>query len=261
MKSTTISTIILAVCLCAGAISATAQNQPRRDRVYISELEGIWMNDAYIKELRKARMPHQAAKKASPAVIAITRQGRAYPYVATDFEKAAFKMILALEPDIKPDSYRLVLGEKNEPTSAADVTYIWFKGQRDADRKFRKLAFQEVFVMNGKWADYEHVGMQLGPVMNSIVLAGRYKDRGGREWSFTEEGQATFPDKSFYYELSINDKKARCEYFEAEDLDAPEGITYYGYAWKAGNLQLFRAEMKNDRVRCEAKPFAELTPQ
>ena len=261
MKSTTISTIVCAVCLCVGALSATAQNQPRRDRVFISDLEGIWMNDAYIKALREVRMPHQAAKKASPVVIAITRQGRAYPYVATDFDKAAFMMILDLEPDVKPDSYRLVLGEKNEPTSADEVTYLWFKGQRDADRKFRKLAFKEVFIMKGKWADYEHVGMQLGPVMNEIVLAGRYKDGDGREWSFTEQGQATIPDKSFYYELSINDKKARCEYFEAEDLDAPEGITYYGYAWKAGKLLLFRAEMKNDRVRCESKPFAELTAQ
>ena len=261
MKVTRILITICAVCLCVGAINATAQNQPRRDRVFISDLEGIWMNDAYLKALRKVRMPHQAAKKASPVVIAITRQGRAYPYVATDFDKAAFMMILAVEPDVKPDSYRLVLAEKNQPTSSADVTYIWFKGQRDVDHKFRKLAFQEVLIMDGKWADYEHVGTELGPVMNGIVLAGRYKDSGGREWTFAENGQATFPDKSFYFELSINDRKARCEYFEAEDLDAPEGITYYGYAWKAGKLQLFRAEMKNDRVRCEAKPFAVLTPQ
>ena len=261
MKFTKILITICTVCLCVGAMNATAQNQPRRDRVFISDLEGIWMNDAYIEVLRKTRMPHQAAKKASPAVIAITRQGRAYPYVATDFDRAVFMMILAVEPDVKPDSYRLVLAEKNEPTSSADVTYIWFKGQRNVDRKFRKLAFQEVLIMDGKWANYEHVGTELGPVMNGMVLAGSYKDSGGREWKFTENGQATFPDKSFYFELSINDRKARCEYFEAEDLDAPEGITYYGYAWKAGKLQLFRAEMKNDSVRCEAKPFAVLIPQ
>ncbi|UCD69195.1 MAG: hypothetical protein JSW48_03660 [Betaproteobacteria bacterium] len=260
MRPTKILTIVCAVCLCSGSVTAMAQNQPRGDRVFISELEGIWMNDAYIKALRTVRMPHRAAKQASPVVIAITRQGRSYPYVATDFDKAAFMMILALEPDIKANSYRLVLGEKNEPTSAEDVTYIWFKGQRDADRKFRKLAFQEVFIMDGKWADYEHVGMELGPVMNGLVLAGRYKDSDGREWSFTEQGQATFPEESFYYELSINDRKARCEYFEAEDLDAPGGISYYGYAWKAGKLQLFRADMKNDRVQCEAEPFAVLTP-
>jgi hypothetical protein len=238
-----------------------AQNQARRDRVFASDLEGIWMNNSYVEMLRKIRMPHQAAKKGAPVVIAIKREGRVYPYLATDFDKVALMVILAVEPDIKPHSYRLVLGEKNAPTSSDDVKYIWFKGQRDADRKFRKLAFKELFIMKGKWADYEHVGMELGPVVNGIVLAGRYKDQDGREWSFTEQGQATFPDKSFYYELSINDQQAGCEYLEAEDLAAPEGKSYYGYAWKAGKLQLFRAEVKKDRVRCEAKPFAVLTPQ
>lgn len=253
--------VFCAVLLFIGGVAATAQDQQRPDRVFIHELEGIWMNEAYVKTLRQVRMPHQAAKKVRPVVIAIKRDGRIYPYVATDFDTAAFMVVLALEPDIKPNSYRLVLGQNNEPTSSADATYVWFKGQREADRKFRNLAFKETFIMKGKWADYEHVGMQLGPVMNSIVLAGNYKDEDGREWSFTDEGQATFPDKSFYYELSINDKQARCEYLEAEDLTAPEGKSYYGYAWKAGKLQLFHAELRKDRVRCDSKPFVVLTPQ
>lgn len=260
MKSRTIVTMCCAVFFCVVNVTAMAQNQ-RPERVFISDLEGIWMNDSYVEILRQTRMPHQAAKKGAPVVIAIKREGRVYPYLATDFEKVALMVVLALEPDIKPDSYRLVLGEKNAPTSSADVKYIWFKGRRDADRKFRKLAFKDVFIMKGKWADYEHVGMELGPVVNRIVLAGRYKDKDGREWSFTEQGQATFPDKSFYYELSINDKSAGCEYLEAEDLTAADGKSYYGYSWKQGKLHLFRGEVKNDRVRCEAKPFAVLTPQ
>jgi hypothetical protein len=138
---------------------------------------------------------------------------------------------------------------------------VWFRGYRDADRKFSKLAFRETFFMDGKWADYEHVGMALGPVMNKIVLAGKYKDEKGRDWAFSEEGQAVFPDKNFYFELSINDKKARCEYLEAEDLMSADGKRYYGYAWKKGKLQLYDAEMKKDRVRCQSKPFAVLTPQ
>lgn len=261
MKSTKVMKFCCTVLLLAATITAMAQDQRRPDRVFINELEGIWMNESYVQTLKEVRMPHQAARKAKPVVIAIKREGRVYPYLATDFDKAAFMVVLALEPDVKPDSYRLVLGEQNAPTSSADAIYVWFKGQRDADRKFRKLAFKEPFIMNGKWADYEHVGMQLGPAMNSIVLAGIYKDEEGNEWSFSEQGQAVFPDKSFYYELSINDKKARCEYFEAEDLAAPEGKSYYGYAWKAGKLQLFRASLKKDRVRCDSKPFALLTPQ
>lgn len=256
---------LLAACgallVCVWSITGIAQNKPRPDRVFTSELEGVWMHDAYLEVLKKTRMPHLAAKKQKPMVIAIKREGRVYPYVATDFEKATLMVILALEPDIKPDSYRLVLGKKNEPTAARDAVYIWFKGTRDEDRKFRKLAFKEELIMKGRWGNYEHVGMELGPVINGIVLAGKYKDQSGKNWEFSDEGQAKFPDQSFYYEVSLNDRKADCEYFEAEDLSSESGIVYYGYAWKDGKLNLFRANVKKDRVRCEAKPFAELTPQ
>lgn len=255
-----ILTIFCAMFAFVASVPGMAQNQPRRDRVFIHDLEGLWMNEDYVRELRKTRMPHKAAKKQKPVLIAIKREGRVFPYLATDFDKAAFMFILDVEPDMKPDSYRLVLAKKNQPTSSSEAEYIWFKGQRDADRKFRRLAFKEEFVMNGKWANYEHVGMELGPVINGIVLAGRYRDQDGREWAFTEQGQATLPDKSFYFELSINDQKAGCDYIEAEDLASADGKSYYGYAWKGGKLQVFRAAVKKDRVRCEAKPFAELTP-
>jgi len=261
MKSTIVTKVICAAFLLTASFAVAAQDQQHPDRVFINELEGIWMNDAYVKQLKKTRMPHKAAKENRPVVIAIKRDGRVYPYLATDFEQAALMVVLAVEPDVKPNSYRLVLGEKNAPTSSADATYVWFRGQRDPDHKFRELAFKETFLMKGKWANYEHVGMQLGPVMNSIVLSGSYKDSDGRDWSFSDEGEAVFPDKKFYYEISINDKKAQCEYLEAEDLTAPDGKSYYGYAWKSGKLQLFHAELKKDRVRCNSKPFAVLTPQ
>ncbi|HUU74089.1 MAG TPA: hypothetical protein VMW70_15790 [Burkholderiales bacterium] len=261
MKKGFLLTIFGAVLVLSGAVPGMAQNQARSERVFIHDLEGIWMSESYVAALRKTRMAHTAAKAAKPVVIAIKREGRAFPYLATDFDKAALMYVLDVEPDLKPGSYRLVLAKKNEPTSNSETEFVWFKGERDADKKFRKLAFKEPFIMGGKWANYEHVGLELGPIVNGIVLAGRYKDKGGREWSFTKEGQATFPDKTFYYELSINDSKAGCEYLEAEDLTSEDGLSYYGYAWKAGKLQLFRAEIKKDRVRCEAKPFAELTPQ
>ena len=251
-----VAALVLAV-----ALPVTAQNQARKERVYIADLEGIWMHEPYISALRKTRMPHAAAKSAKPVVIAIKREGRAYPYLVTDFDKAALMFALDVEPDMKPDSYRLVLAKKNEPTSSSEAEFVWFKGLRDVDRKFRQLAFKDPFIMNDEWGDFEHVGLELGPVVNGIAVAGRYKDKGGREYSFTERGQAKFPDKSFYYEVSINDQAAGCEYIEAEDLESETGKSYYGYAWKAGKLNPYRAAIRNDRIRCESKPFAELTPQ
>jgi hypothetical protein len=244
----------------AWGVTGLAQTQARGDRVFIHDLEGIWMNEAYLKELRESRMPHQSAKKQRPVVIAIKREGRVYPFVSTDFQKAALMVVLDVEPDLEPGSYRLVLGNKNEPTSSEEAKYVWFKGARNADNRFDKLAIKELFIMKGKWADYERVGLELGPAVNSIVLTGNYKDRKGREWSFTDKGKASFPDKTFYYELSLNDKSAKCEYFEAEDMEAADGTRLYGYRWKRGELQLYDASVRKDRVRCEPTPFAFLKP-
>jgi hypothetical protein len=170
-------------------------------------------------------------------------------------------VILDVEPDLEPGSYRLVLGKKNEPTSSDEASYVYFKGTRNANNKFDKLAIKELFIMKGQWADYERVGLELGPAVNNIVLTGKYKDRKGREWAFADNGKASFPDKTFYYELSLNDKTAKCEYFEAEDLESTDGKRFYGYRWKRGVLQLYDATVRKDRVRCESVPFAFLKPR
>lgn len=255
--------LILIVCTSlalAWGVTGLAQNQARGDRVFIRDLEGVWMNETYLEELRKTRMPHQSAKKQRPVVIAIKREGRVYPYVSTDFEKAALMIVLDVEPDLDPGSYRLVLGAKNAPTSSEEAKYVLFKGARNADQNFDKLAIKELFIMKGQWANYVRVGLELGPAVNGIVLSGNYKDRKGRDWSFTDNGKASFPDKSFYYELSLNDKTAKCEYFEAEDLETPDGKRLFGYRWKRDELELYDAKVTNDRVRCEATPFAFLKP-
>lgn len=256
--------LILIVCTSlalAWGVSGLAQNQVRGDRVYIRDLEGIWMNEAYLKELRATRMPHQSAKKQRPVVIAIKRDGRVYPFVSTDFEKAALMVVLDVEPDLDPGSYRLVLGAKNAPTPSSEAKYVLFRGTRNANNKFDRLEIKELFIMKGQWAYYERVGLELGPAVNRIVLTGKYKDRKGREYSFADNGKASFPDKNFYYELSLNDKTAKCEYLEAEDLESPDGKRLYGYRWKRGELQLYDAKVRKDKVRCESTPFAFLKPR
>jgi len=45
--------------------SALAQNPspPSRDRVYLRDIEGIWVNEPYLKAPTGLRSPHAAAKK------------------------------------------------------------------------------------------------------------------------------------------------------------------------------------------------------
>lgn len=265
-----LAALLLGCCLAAGAPAQGQQpsetpsgmDRPaQRDRVYLRDLEGIWVYAPYLDALAKARMPHRVARRTPPLVIGISRQGRSYPVVVTDFDKAAMQAALDVEPDGKPDAYRLVLGADDRPTSSADVRYLRFAGTRNAAGKFERLKMAEPYFMKGRWGEFVYVGGELAPRVNRIVIAGKYKDGQGRDWEFSDAGQASWPEGKFAYELSLNDPGATCEYLEAEDQKAPDGKVRYGYAWSGGKLEIFKARLAGKSVRCESRPFAVLSPQ
>ena len=250
----------LAATLCA---SALAQNpsQPSKERVYLHDIEGIWIIEQYVKALAALRSPHAAAKKTPPVVIAIKREGRAFPIVVTDFNKASVQTVLDIEPDAKPGSYRLVVGAGDRPMSGKEVKYVYFQGTKNVQGRFDRLRFAEIFLMKGIWADYTLLPGEISPYLNRLVLAGRYKDEQGRDWEFGESGEARWPDQKFVYELSLNDPGAGCEYVQAEDLKEGAHNKRFGYAWKNGKLSIYPARMVNKKVRCEPRPLVVLTPQ
>lgn len=244
------------------SLVAPISNINANDRVFIDDLEGIWFERDYLDILRETKQPHEAEKKSKPVLIAIKKEGRVYPYFATDMVMATLMIVFDVEPGEDPDTYRLVLGERNVPTSAEDVVYVWFKGKKSADGQFRQLQIQEPLIMAGQWAEYERVGKELGPIINDIVLSGEYLDKDGKQWTFTDEGKATFPGESaFYFEVSLIRDGASCDYIEAEDLQSSTGIAYYGFSWTdSGTVKIFNASLEGGVVVCRSQPFAELTP-
>jgi hypothetical protein len=248
----------LTAILCA---SALAQNPPSKDRIYLRDIEGIWINEQYVKALTALRAPHAAAKKTPPVVIAIKREGRAFPIVVTDFNKASVQAVLDIEPDAKPGSYRLVVGAGDRPMTSDEVKYVYLQGTKNAQGRFDRLRFAEIFLMKGRWADYILLPGEISPYLNRLVLAGRYKDEQGRGWEFSENGEARWPDQKFVYELSLNDPGAGCEYVQTEDLKEGTQNNRFGYAWKNGKLSIYPARMVDKKVRCDARPLAVLTPQ
>ena len=268
------STLLAAICFAITAFAAFAENPPvqtpvvRKDRVFLKDVEGIWINEAYLSVLSTLKSPHAAAKKAQPVVIAIRREGRAYPIVVTDFNKASLQAVLDVEPDGKPGSYRLVVGADDKPVSGSDVKFIRFEAAKNAQGKFDRLRFAEPDFMKGKWADYVPITGELSPQLNRFVIAGKYSDEKGRPWIFTEAGEATWPEQKFNYELSLNDPGASCDYLQSEgaskdgeDKKAGEDKKRYGYGWKAGKLSIYAARLAGKKVVCDAKAIAVLTPQ
>jgi hypothetical protein len=254
--------VFAALMVMASSLSVAQVQQRRPDRVFLHELEGIWVKAQYLEALDKGRMPHQVAKKVPPVVIAIQRQGRSYPIVTTNFfDKASVQAVLDVEPGKEPGLYRLVIGPDDRPVSSAEVRYLWFRGERNAQGGFDRLNMAEPVFSKGKWAEYVSLGKDLAPRVNRAVIAGKYKDEKGATWDFSDGGQAYWPERTFAYEISLNDPAANCEYFEAEDLKAPDGKLRYGYAWRGGKLLLYPARLAGKSVRCDPRAFATLTPQ
>lgn len=272
--------LVTAFLLVAIAIPAAAQTPSaetpspartapvRKDRIFLKDVEGIWINESYLSVLAALKSPHAAAKKTPPVVIAIRREGRAYPIVVTDFHRASLQAVLDLEPDGKPGAYRLVVGADDKPTSSSDVKYIRFEAAKNAQGKFDRLRIAEPDFMKGKWADYVPIEGELSPRLNRFVIAGNYRDEKGQAWIFSESGEATWPEQKFNYELSLNDPGANCDYLQVEnaakDADGNkdnDDKKRYGYGWKSGKLSIFVARLAGKKVVCEVKPVAVLTPQ
>ena len=267
-RSTLPLRFVATIFLASLAISAVAQTPPaqtppvRKDRVFLKDVEGIWINEAYVSVLAALKSPHAAAKKAPPVVIAIRREGRAYPIVVTDFNKASLQAVLDVEPDGKPGAYRLVVGADDKPMSSSEVKYIRFEAAKNAQGKFDRLRIAEPDFMKGKWADYVPVAGELSPQLNRLVIAGNYRDEKGRTWVFSESGEATWPEQKFNYELSLNDPRANCDYLQSEGAaKSIDDKKRYGYGWKAGKLSVYPARLTGKKVVCDAKPLAVLTPQ
>jgi hypothetical protein len=255
-----LSACLLAV-VCVTSALAQSPAGPRKDRVFVKDFEGIWIIDSYLKELSRTRSPHAAAKKVPPVVIAIKREGRGYPIVVTDFNKASLQVVIEVEPESKPGSYRLVIATGDGPVSSSEVKYLPLQGEKAASGRFETLRIAEPAFMKGRWADYVRLPGELSASVNRIVIAGRYKDEKGRDWAFSEAGEAAWPDQSFVYELSLNDPGAGCEYLQTEDLRDGQDVKRFGYAWKAGKLLILPAKLSGKKVTCGGTPLATLTPQ
>jgi len=269
-------TLILAATLAmpAGAQTTPEHTPVRKDRVFLKDVEGIWVNEGYLSVLSTLKSPHAAAKKTPPVVIAIRREGRAYPIVVTDFRKASLQAVLDIEPDGRPGAYRLVVGADDKPMSSSEVKYIRFEAAKNAQGKFDRLRVAEPDFMKGKWADYVALAGGLTPQLNRLVIAGKYRDEKGQSWTFSEAGEATWPEQKFNYEISLNDPAANCDYLQiesatkgndsAKSADANkrgDDKIRYGYGWKGGKLSILPARLAGNKVACDAKPLAVLTPQ
>jgi hypothetical protein len=245
-----------------------AQDQARparpipKGRVFVWDVEGTWISKPYLEQLQASRSPHTAGARTPPLVIKVQREARSYPILITDFHNVVMQFLIEVEPNKKPNAYRLVVAPEDGAVSSADVVYIPFTGEKNEQGKFDQLSIAEPFLAKHKKTTFVRLPDALEAQVNRAVIAGKYKDQEGRSYEFTQSGEAVLPDRSFPYEIALDVKAGNCDLVHSHRERAPEGKERLGFAWKDGVLQLFTTKaLKQDRYACEAKPFAILTPQ
>lgn len=250
--------------------AAQANEQPEqkprptrhKDRVFFKDLEGTWIAAAYRDKLTSTRSPRAAANAAGALAIKIQRDGRSYPLLITNFRRAVLEAIIDIQPDNKPKSYRLAVAKEDATAiNAADLSYIYFRGERDAQGTFSTLSIAEPYFSKRRSANYVRLDGALEDFVNQTVIAGKYHDSQGAVYEFTADGEAILPDRKFAYEVSLDPGAARCDVIVSHSEREPEGKERIGFAWKGQLLQLFEVTGTKAPLACGKKPFAELTRQ
>jgi hypothetical protein len=232
------------------------------DRVYMKDLEGIWIARDYVERLRASRAPHATARQAAGIAIKIQREGASFPILITNFQRAVLMAVIDVQPTEKAKTYRLVLAKEDRAgISASEVTYMPFRGERNAEGVFRTLSIAEPNFARKRFLTYLRLDSPLDTFVNRMVLAGKYVDAQGNGYEFTEGGEAILPDRKFVYEVSLDPGTATCELVQSHKEREPEGKERIGYAWKGAELHLFKVTGSKRPFKCEAKPFAVLKAQ
>ncbi len=233
-----------------------------KDRVFPKDLEGTWIATAYRDKLARTRSPRASASARIATAIKIQYDNRIYPILVTNFQAAMLQSIIDVQPDKKPGSYRLAVAKEDTGVVyASELSYIYFRGERDADGVFKTLSIAEPYFAKRKFVAYTRLEGDLEPYVNKTVIAGKYVDAQGRTYSFAETGEAVLPDRTFVYEVNLDPSAAKCDMLVSHSEREPEGNERIGFAWKDATLQLFEVTGSKAPLTCKAKPFAVLTRQ
>jgi hypothetical protein len=233
----------------------------RKDRVFVKDLEGIWIARDYVEALRAVRLPLAAARKAKPLAVNIRKDRNKFTVLRTDFGRAILLDIVDIEPGAKSGEFRLVAApDASGPVASADVTYLPAR-RTGGEGRFDSMDFSDPNFSKKRSRNLVRLDEGLGHFVNGIAIAGAYVDAKGQSYTFTAKGEATMPDGSFAYEIALAPVAGQCELLESVAETESAQRRRVGFDWKGGRLHLF--EVTGDAkagLRCAKEPFAVLVP-
>jgi hypothetical protein len=257
--------------VCTLILSGCAAQQPATSPVPIANLTGVWISKDYIETIQRTKAPIAAARESAvwsgpnsslkfhALSFSILRSGveSVYEFSPTNFHEGASYRILRVETNPQGGSDRLVIERFNR----GDIDYVPMRFNFGAGGNLESIAASNVW---GGEPEQLYVRLEdtVEAHVNRLVLAGRYKDSKGKEYSFSDSGDAHWPGLMFRYEVSLDVSEAGCEYFGHDDPNGVGGRKRYGYRWSGEILELYSIFYTDSSAECtmccEPKPFAVL---
>jgi hypothetical protein len=219
----------------------------------IEQIDGHWVRKKYLDSLSSTRS--QFSER--PESISISAKNNRLNW--TNYHESSWRRLLRIE--LSENGYVLVVGEwEVDSPVQRKILYIPFKPTMDHAGKIVSIEFLDDSLVERKKEPFIRLPLPLKEYANELLLVGQYVDQKGKLYAFSKEGIASWPNRSFSYELPLDFSEAGCDYFETYDPKEPGHYKRYGFKWQGDRLDLFTIVYDRDYfpIACEDHAFVSL---
>jgi hypothetical protein len=162
---------------------------------------GQWLNKKFLTTLRKTKSPRLAGLNIRQSGFRVLKEGNQYPVqVIWNFHEAGIGFTIVEAKYVrKNDSYELLTSSPSEQSNNKKERDIVYHPASD------EISWQFTD-HDGKQYDLSFVRVQpdIDRYINKTLLAGEYVDNNGQIFIFSEDSIATWPDKTFKYDILLD---------------------------------------------------------
>jgi len=181
--------------------SANREKTSTRTKAILDDLQrGQWLNKKFVTTLKKTRSPRLAGLNIRQSGFSVMKEGNQYPVqVIWNFHEAGIGLTFVDAKYVnKNNSYELLTTSPGNHLNKTERDVVYYPATDEISWKFTDR--------DGKQYDLSFVRVQpdIDRYINKKLLAGEYVDSNGRIFKFSEDGLATWPDKTFEYKICVD---------------------------------------------------------
>jgi hypothetical protein len=212
----------------------------------LRNLEGEWLNERYIDQLKRSRSLTLASEEKNPAIQIHEENGRYYLREIIAFHESIETRIEDMIPEGQ-NTWRLAL-EPIEDATEILVHNFSVERKNCQESLCRKL---RILLTNDVDAAFEKVEKGIKAFQSSIVISGQYYDNIGNLFGFEDSGRAVWFGEPVWFEI-FSDQEIGCDllsiYYHEKDRGRSD---LFFFRNEGGVIKIFRLERNNPA--CEEK--------